>query len=125
MNEKLGLLGIKREMLNGARSDAKAMLIKVDATKFTAMFSKYLASSELSGEYTLVPSATHRAFCEKAMSDFEKAANIKLTLSDKNADIDSGFILSTENYDVEFSLDAILDSVFEKDEKAIADVLFG
>ena len=124
LNKKLGILEVKREALAKAKADAKAKLSTMDQATFTKIFTKYLAASELSGSFVLLPSAAHRDLCEKAVADLEKSASIKLTISDKNAETDTGFILSSENFDVEFSLDAILDSVFEKDESIIADILF-
>lgn len=124
MNSKLGILSLKRDMLAKARVEAKSKLAKMDASKFVSVFSKYLAASELSGEYELIPSSSHRAFCKEAVAEFEKSANIKLTVSDKDAEFDTGFMLSSKDYDVEFSIDAILDEVFENNEKDIANILF-
>ncbi len=124
MNIKLGVLGTKRNMLDLAKAEAKAKLAKMDEAEFVKVFSKYLADSELSGEFVIIPSPAHRALCKSTISQLEKAANIKLTLSDKDADFDTGFMLSAENYDVEFSVDAILEEVFEKNEKDIANILF-
>ncbi len=124
MNIKLGILGVKRELLASAKAQAKAKLAKMDEAEFVKVFSKYLAESELSGEFVIIPSASHRSLCKNTLTQLEKAANIKLTLSDSDAEFDTGFMLSAENYDVEFSLDAVLDEVFEKNEKAIANILF-
>lgn len=124
MSIKLGILGAKRDMLNKARSDAKAQLVKMDKDSFVKIFSKYLAASELSGEFELIPSAAHRELCTATVKELEKAGSITLTVSNKDADTDSGFVLSGESFDVEFSVDAILDEVFEQNEKAIADILF-
>lgn len=124
LNKKLGILEVKREALAKAKADAKAKLSAIDQAAFTKIFTKYLSESELAGDFVLLPAAAHRSLCEKAVADFEKSAGITITVSDKNAETDTGFILSSENYDVEFSLDAVLDSVFEKDESVIADILF-
>jgi vacuolar-type H+-ATPase subunit E/Vma4 len=83
---------------------------------FKAAADEYLSTLE-DGEKNATATAA-------LVAELEKAAGIKLTLSDKDADIDTGFVLSAENYDVEFSVDAILDEVFEQNEKAIADILF-
>lgn len=124
LNTKLGILGIKREMLAAAKAGAKAKLSAMDAEQFTGVFTKYLSESELTGSFDLLPSAAHRELCEKTVEKLAKSADIKLTISDKTADIDTGFILSSEVYNVEFSLDAIIDSIFENHEKIIADILF-
>ena len=124
LNKKLGILEVKREALAKAKADAKTKLSAMDQATFTKIFSKYLSESELTGSFVLLPAAAHRDLCKNAVADFEKIAGITITVSDKNSETDTGFILSSENYDVEFSLDAILDSVFEKDESVIADILF-
>lgn len=124
MNIKLGILDTKRQILSEVKSEAKSKLINMSEDNFVEIFSKYISSSKLSGEFELIPSALHRAFCKGAVKSFEKCADIKIKLSKTDADIDSGFILSSENYDVEFSLDAMLDEVLESQEKAVADILF-
>ncbi len=124
MNTKLEVLSLKRELLLKAKDEAKEKLLKTIDKNFVDVFKKYVLDSELSGEYELIPSPLHRELCTKSIADIEKACGIKLTLSDKNADIDSGFIVSCENYDVVFSLNDILDEVFEKNEKIISIQLF-
>lgn len=124
MTIKLGVLSLKKELLANARNTAKAKLMQMTDAEFTSIFSKYLCESELAGEFELIPSTAHRKLAEKAKPKLEKSANITLKISSKDADVDSGFILSCDDYDVVFSLDAILDDIFEKNEKAIADTLF-
>lgn len=124
MNIKLGILDTKRQIINEAKNEAKAKLINMSGEDFIKIFTKYISTSELSGEFELIPSAVHRDFCKGAIKSFEKCADIKIKLSKADADIDSGFILSSDEYDVEFSLDAVLDEVLEENEKAIADILF-
>lgn len=124
LNTKLGILELKRELLSSAKAEAKIKLSAMDEKAFLEIFSKYLSDSELSGEFVLLPSAGHRSLCEKTVAKLADKAGIKLTVSDKDSDLDSGFMLSSESYDLEFSIDAVLDEVFEKHEKEIADILF-
>ncbi|MBE6651287.1 MAG: hypothetical protein E7613_08235 [Ruminococcaceae bacterium] len=123
LNTKLGVLSVKRQMLDIAKSDAKEKLKKIDEAEFIKIFKKYISESELTGTFELLPAEMHRSFCKNSIPEFEKCG-LKITLSDKNAAFDTGFMLSSENYDVEFSFDAILDTVFEKSEKEISDILF-
>ncbi len=122
MNAKLALLNVKREILGEVKKKAKSIAVNDDS--FAEIFSLKIKESSLSGEYILKPSALHRSSCKKALGAFEKAADIKLTLSKENADIENGFILSCESYDVEFSLDEITDEIFDNSEKEIAQILF-
>lgn len=124
LNTKLGILAAKREMLATARAEAKAKLVKMSDGEFVRIFSKYLSESELSGEYTLAPSSVHEELCKKNLAELAKNAGISLTIVPVTDAIDTGFMLIADNYDVEFSIDAILDSVFEANEKEIADILF-
>ena len=124
MNIKLGILGAKREMLDSAKAEAKEKLIKMDSAEFVKIFSKYLADSELSGEYALAPSKAHSELCKKNVDELAKNTGITLTLAPDTDAIDTGFMLVSDNYDVEFSIDAILDYVFEANEKDIANILF-
>ena len=123
LNNKLGVLGAKRQMLDIAKNDAKAKLMNTDNAEFTRIFKKYISESSLSGSFELLPAEAHRDFCKNSISEFEQCG-LKIKLSDNNAPFDTGFMLSSETYDVEFSFDAILDAVFEKSEKEIADILF-
>ena len=123
LNNKLGVLGAKRQMLDIARNDAKAKLANINETEFVRIFKKYISESNLSGSFELLPAEIHRDFCKNSIAEFEKCG-IKITMSENNAPFDTGFMLASENYDVEFSFDAILDAVFEKSEKEIADILF-
>lgn len=124
LNMKLGVLEMKRSLLEIAKKDAKAKLLNMNEKEFVRIFTKYVSESELSGEFTLLPSANHRSLSAKAIKELAKATSLTLILSDEDANIDSGFILSSDSYDVEFSLDAIIDEVFEKEESNIADILF-
>lgn len=124
LNTKLGILELKRELLSSAKTEAKTKLTAMNEKTFLEIFSRYISDSELSGEFVLLPSAAHRSLCEKTAAKLADKAGIKLTVSDKDSELDSGFMLSSENYDVEFSIDAVLDEVFEKHEKEIADILF-
>ena len=123
LNNKLGVLGAKRQMLDIAKNDAKAKLGNINETEFARIFKKYISESNLSGSFELLPAEKHREFCKNSIGEFEKCG-LKITMSESNAPFETGFMLASENYDVEFSFDAILDAVFEKSEKDIADILF-
>ena len=122
-NAKRKLDALKEETLslNEVKEKAKALLKEKDCTD---IFIKYMKESLLKGEYTLIPSSFSRKMLEKNISKIEKEVGISLKISKEDADIDSGFILQGEIYDVDFSLDAIVEEVFEKSKKEIHSTLF-
>ena len=122
-NAKRKLDTLKEETLalEKVKESAKATLLEKDCTD---IFIKYMKESLLDGEYTLVPSSFHREILEKNLKKIEKEVGISLKISQTDAAIDSGFMLQGEIYDVDFSLDAIIDETFEKSKKEIHSTLF-
>ena len=124
LNANLLLLGAKRDAMNKVKKEAEKKILSFDDDKLLALFVKELKNSDLSGEFTLIPAKCHRKFALANAPEMEKAAGIKINVSQKDADIENGFILSNDIYDVDFSIDAIIEEAFEKNEKAIYDTLF-
>ena len=122
--KSLALLKAKKDALLLARESAKKELLEITDKRFVEIFSKYMSLSDLSGEFTLIPSKEHRALAEKNQKKLEKNVGVSLTISDTDADIVGGFIISSDIYDVDYSLDSILDFIFEENEKAISEILF-
>ena len=60
----------------------------------------------------------------KNIEKIEKESGIDLTLAFFDADIETGFVLSNEFYDVDFSIESIIEDAFERNEKAVYDTLF-
>ena len=124
LNSNLLLLSAKRDAMNNVKKEAKKKLLSFDDEKLLEFFIKEIKNSDLSGAFTLIPAKSFRSFSTANAQKIEKAADIKITVSENDADIEAGFVLSNDIYDVDFSIDAIIEEVFEKNEKAIYDTLF-
>ncbi len=121
---KLLILKAKREAMEKVKEEAKKKLLSATDKKIVEIFAGEMKKSELSGEYTLFPSELHREIIVKNLKEIEKATGVKITVSSVNADVENGFILSNDIYDVDFSLDAIIDEAAQNNEKSIYDTLF-
>ncbi|MBQ7898119.1 MAG: V-type ATP synthase subunit E [Clostridia bacterium] len=121
---RLLILKTKREAMDKVKDEAKAKLLASDGKEIVSLFLHEMKKSGLSGEYTLFPSGLHRDLIKKNVKEIEKSVGIKITVSDDNAEINNGFILSNDTYDVDFSLDAIVEEAFEISEKSVYDTLF-
>ncbi len=121
---KLEGLGVKRSLMTEVKSLALKKLENSDEKALMRIFVKNVEASGLSGEFTLIPSPIHRKILEKNVALLEKAGNIKIKTSENDAPLSSGFILCSDIYDVDFSLDAILDEVFTQNEKVVYNSLF-
>lgn len=121
---KLDELKLKRELMTNVKNRALSKLLGSSEKTLIGIFEKNIKESGLSGEFSLIPSTLHRKILEKNLTSLEKAGNIKIKMADSDATLSSGFLLSSDIYDVDFSLDAILDELFVKSEKLIYDTLF-
>lgn len=141
LDSKIDCLNHKHELLQKAKSEAKAALLSYGAAEFCALAIK-LSKENIRGEKMRlqVPKAdkytsssfykeatgkdgTLLAAMEQAASDAQ-GAPLTLTLGENDAPIDGGFLLCGETYDMDLSLDALLSDIFEQHEKQIADCLF-
>ena len=141
LDSKIDCLNHKHELLQKAKSEAKAALLSYGAAEFCALAIK-LSKENIRGEKMRlqVPKAdkytsssfykeatgkdgTLLAAMEQAASDAQ-GAPLTLTLDKNAAPIDGGFLLCGETYDMDLSLDALLSDIFEQHEKQIADCLF-
>lgn len=141
LDSKIDCLNYKHELLQKAKSEAKAALLSYGAAEFCALAIK-LSKENIRGEKMRlqVPKAdkytsssfykeatgkdgTLLAAMEQAASDAQ-GAPLTLTLDENAAPIDGGFLLCGETYDMDLSLDALLSDIFEQHEKQIADCLF-
>lgn len=121
---KLLLLKTKREAMDKVKEEAKKKLLAAADKEIISLFIGEMKKSELSGEYTLFPSKLHRDIIEKNLKEIEKAVGVKITVSGDDCDVANGFVLSNEIYDVDFSLDAIIDEAARINEKSVYDTLF-
>ena len=141
LDSKIDCLNYKHELLQKAKSEAKAALLSYGAAEFCALAIK-LSKENIRGEKMRlqVPKAdkytsssfykeatgkdgTLLAAMEQAASDAQ-GAPLTLTLDKNAAPIDGGFLLCGETYDMDLSLDALLSDIFEQHKKQIADCLF-
>lgn len=141
LDSKIDCLNYKHELLQKAKSEAKAALLSYGAAEFCALAIK-LSKENIRGEKMRlqVPKAdkyTSSSFYKEAtgkdgtlLAAMEQAAidaqgaPLTLTLDKNAAPIDGGFLLCGETYDMDLSLDALLSDIFEQHEKQIADCLF-
>ncbi|MBQ5746696.1 MAG: hypothetical protein IIV81_02035 [Clostridia bacterium] len=121
---KLEGLKVRRALMDEVKDSALKKLSCADEKTLMGVFEKSVKESKLSGEFNLIPSSLHRKMLENNLSLLEKAGSIKIKISENDADLSTGFLLSSDIYDVDFSLDAILDELFIQNEKVIYDCLF-
>lgn len=121
---KLDELKLKRSLMAEVKNRALSKLLESDEKTLIGIFEKNIRESGLSGEFTLIPSSLHRKILEKNLTSLEKVGNIKIKMADNDTTLSSGFLLSSDIYDVDFSLNAILDEIFTKNEKLIYNILF-
>ena len=121
---KLDELKLKRDLLAEVKNRALSKLLEAPEKRLIGIFEKNIKESGLSGEFTLIPSVIHKKIIEKNLASLEKAGAIKIKIADTDASISSGFLLSSDIYDVDFTLDAIVEECFTNSEKVIYDILF-
>lgn len=121
---KLSQLSLRREMMEEVKRTALSKLSSLGEGTLIKIYSSELSDSALSGEFLLLPAKSDRAMLKKNLSLLEKSAGVKIELSESDADIENGFILSSESYDVDFSLEEIVNDKFSSYEKDIHDALF-
>lgn len=124
LNSKLLILGAKRAAMNEVKEGALKEILAFSDKELLDFFVKEIKLSDLKGEFVLYPAKCHRAFVSANADKLEKDTDIKITVSDLDAEVETGFVLSSDTYDVDLSVDAILTEAFEKNEKAIYDTLF-
>ncbi len=124
LQAKIELLDKKREELEKTKLEAKKTLLALDSTKWCEIFKKQIESCQVENEVTVVPSADSRSRSEALVKMLNLDGKAHFTLSDKDAEFEGGVLLVCPTYDIEISMDAILDGIFDKEEKRIADTLF-
>lgn len=124
LNSSLLALKTKREAMEEVKKEAKKRILEADEKAIVSLFIKHLKDSKLEGSFEVIPSPAHKAVIEKNIDALMENAGVTLTLSEKLANIDAGFILSCEIYDIDFSIDNIINEAFEKNEKTVHNILF-
>ncbi len=121
---KLSELSARRKIMEKVRKNALSKLSSLDEKSLIKLYSGELSSSALTGEFSLIPAKADREKLKKNLPLLEKSAGVRIVLSESDADIKNGFILSSEVYDVNFSLEEIVNEKFSHYEKDIHDALF-
>ena len=151
LDNKISYLNTKHDLLNKAKLTAKKQLNKLSDKDWGELYTKLVSQYAMNGAVTIqaserdLPKFRNKTFCAdnfgekksllsrdkllheywgKLLSD-ERNEKVSVTVSDEPADIDGGIILCGDEYDIDLSFDAILDEIFEQNEKEIADSLFG
>jgi len=119
-DNKIALLNHKHELLQQARAKAKAQMQNLSDNERRALLEKWIAANIGDGETELRFSARDAQLFVASKKDFGK----NVTLGSIEKDIDGGLILSTAQYDIDLSFDAILDMIFEEHESRFAESLF-
>lgn len=144
LDNKIGYLNCKHELLDKLREAAKQELTKYDNKKWGNLYTKLVLENAMSGEITIQASKkdlakfSDKSFCTKTFNEKgllaeywsklltdKRNESVSIAVSGEPVDIDGGIILCGENYDIDLSFDAILDEVFEQNENEIAGCLFG
>lgn len=135
--EKQQTLFKKKELIAQVFIDAKAQLTKIADDKLFGLICNYIKNENIAGdEYIQVSKEDYSKYlallstakpAEEVLADKLNNAlgdKYQLKLSNKPANIDSGFVIVGKNFDIDFSFNSILNIVKEKEETKIASILF-
>ncbi|MDO4543891.1 MAG: V-type ATP synthase subunit E family protein [Clostridia bacterium] len=111
-------LSSRRELIDRVFELAYQRLVALDGQKRERLLEKLLKSEAENGD-TVIPSKADRERLSKLVKDFEPA----LSLSDKDAAIDAGFILAGDSYEKDCSFKAVLSQLRLSEETAVAEKL--
>lgn len=144
LDNRISYLNYQHELLANTKEAAKKEMAKYDDKKWGALYTKLVSEYAMNGNVTIqvapqdMKKFTNKDFAKSAFGDKgllteywakklskERGEDVSFTVCDEPADIEGGIILCGENYDIDLSYDAVLDEVFEQNEKEIADCLFG
>jgi vacuolar-type H+-ATPase subunit E/Vma4 len=154
LDNRISYLNCQHALLDRVKEKAKEQIRKYDDKKWFELYLKLIDRYAMNGKVTIQASPEDIGkFKSKAFSAglfgeekglLSKLTKVRLlsdhltrivserrgkavifTLDDEPADIEGGVILVGEEYDVDLSYDAILDEIFQQNEKEIADSLFG
>ena len=125
LDNKIAWLNHKHALLKEARKGAETALRALPQSELLSLYKPLLT------EYVTKEGATIRcnaaglaSGAEALLASVFAGTDAVWTLSQTPADISGGFLVSTPQYDVDLSFDALLSELFEEHEKEIADVLF-
>lgn len=113
-------LAKKRAVIDEAFSRAYDALLALDAAE-RGRICLGLLQREAEGGETVAPAAVDRAALQAALATLKEK---HLKLSETDAPIDGGFLLLGKGYQKDCSFTALLDSVRDEEETAVAKLLF-
>lgn len=119
-DNKIAVLNHKDKLLKEARQAAKAAMLALPDSERRALLEKWITESLDGNAAELHFSERDAQLFVASKKDFGKA----VTLGSIDREIDGGLILSTEQYDIDLSFDAVLDMIFEEHEAAFSESLF-
>ena len=133
LEARLSFLQEKRKLLADLRDSVKAALMRYEAPETIQFLTKLAAEAPFSGEVSVRVAEKDAALFEDGslLKEWSSAFSqkfgqaVQYRLAPERAAIDGGMLLSGLHYDVDCSLETVLDAVFEAHEKEIADCLFG
>lgn len=119
-DNKIAVLNHKAALLKDARKAAKEQILSCPDNERRALLEKWITEN-LDGTVTELHFSERDAqLFVASKKDFGK--NVTIGSIAKN--IDGGVILSTAQYDIDLSFDAVLDLIFEQHESEFASCLF-
>ena len=119
-DNKIAVLNHKAALLKDAREAAKTQMLSLPDNERRALLEKWITANCDGNATELHFSERDAQLFVASKKDFGK----NVTLGSIAKDIDGGLILSTEQYDIDLSFDAVLDMIFEQHEAQFANGLF-
>ncbi len=113
-------LSKKRAVIDNVFSRAYQAVLVLDETSRTKICETMLRNEAEGGE-TVLPAKKDRKGIASILANI---SDRKLTLSDKDADIEGGFLLVSESYEKDCSFRSLMDTVRSDEETNIAKMLF-
>lgn len=137
-NEKMMVLKDKKNIINDVLESAFKEMKKMSDKDLKHYVLRIIKSESITGDEVLLVSkddynrylnlfSTEKGFKDLINLDLlnsELGEKYHLSLSNKEADIDGGFIIISKTYDVDGSFKAILQKVLDNNESEIAKILF-
>lgn len=119
-DNKIAVLNHKDKLLKEARQAAKSAMQALPENERRALLEKWITENYDGGTAELHFSERDAQLFVASKKDFGK----NVTLGSIAKDIDGGLILSTEQYDIDLSFDAVLDMIFEQHAAQFSKILF-
>lgn len=113
-------LAKKRAIIDEAFQSAYEALLKLDETQ-RARICEQLLRSEAEGGETVVPAKADRKGVERVLAGMKEK---HLTLSEKDAPVDGGFLLVSESYEKDCSFRSLMNETRQNEETSVAKMLF-